>query len=72
MLFYVWEDAKSGLIEIIPLICTSAIWVQQPVFSHPQPPQGALSEVGGGRRCRGGHSVSILSSLRNYHWVTAM
>ena len=26
MLFYEWEDAESGLIEIIPLICTSAIW----------------------------------------------
>ena len=24
-LFHVWEDAKSGLTEIIPLICTSAI-----------------------------------------------
>ena len=31
-LFYVWEDAKSGLIEIIPLICTSVIWAQYPVF----------------------------------------
>ena len=26
MLFYVWEDAKSGLTEVIPLMCTLAIW----------------------------------------------
>ena len=26
------EDAKSGLIEIIPLIGTSAIWGQYPVL----------------------------------------
>ena len=29
------------LIEIIPLICTSAIWGQCPMFSHPESPQGA-------------------------------
>ena len=27
-LFYVWEDGRSGLTEIIPFICTSAIWGQ--------------------------------------------
>ena len=32
---------ESGLTEIIPLICTLAIWSQYPVFSHPEPPQGA-------------------------------
>ena len=32
---------ESGLIEIIPLICTSAVWGQYPVFSHPETPQGA-------------------------------
>ena len=26
---------ESGLTETIPLICTSAIWGQYPVFSHP-------------------------------------
>ena len=26
MLFYAWEDAKSGLTEVIPLMCTLAIW----------------------------------------------
>ena len=39
--FSVWEDAKSGLTEIIPLICTSALWGQDPVFSHPEFPQHA-------------------------------
>ena len=29
---------ESGLTEIIPLICTSAIWGQYPVFSHPEFP----------------------------------
>ena len=32
---------ESGLTEIITLICTSAIWGQYPVFSHPEFPQGA-------------------------------
>ena len=36
---------ESGLTEIIPLICTSAIWGQYPVFSHPELPRGASSEV---------------------------
>ena len=31
---------ESGLTEIIPLICTSAIWGQCPVFPHPEFPQG--------------------------------
>ena len=33
------------LTEIIPLICTSALWGQYPVFSHPESPQGAPSAV---------------------------
>ena len=41
VLFYAQKDAKSGLIEIIPLICTSAIWGQYPVFSYSEYPQGA-------------------------------
>ena len=33
---------ESGLIEIIPLIRTSAIWGQYPgFFPHPESPQGA-------------------------------
>ena len=36
--FYVWEDARSGLPEIIPCIFTSAIWGQDPaVFTSPLP-----------------------------------
>ena len=31
---------ESGLTEIIPLICTSAIWGQYPVLSLPESPQG--------------------------------
>ena len=37
---------ESGLTEIIPLICTSAIWGQYPVFSHPGFPQGSLAPLG--------------------------
>ena len=36
---------ESGLTEIIPLICTSTIWGQHPVLSHPESPQGAPSGV---------------------------
>ena len=32
---------KSGLIEIIPLICTSGICSQFPIFLHTESPQGA-------------------------------
>ena len=32
----------SGLTEIVPLICTSAIWDYYCVFSHPEFPQGKL------------------------------
>ena len=35
----------SGLTEIIPLICTSALWGQYPTFVHPGSPQGVLLEV---------------------------
>ena len=31
-LIYVWEDAKDWAMEIIPLICISALWGQYPVF----------------------------------------
>ena len=36
---------ESGLIEIIPLICTLALWGQYPVLSHPESLQGAPSVV---------------------------
>ena len=32
---------ESGLTEIIPLMCTSAIWGQHSVLSHPESPRGA-------------------------------
>ena len=35
----------SGLTEIIPLICSSAIWGQYPLFSHPEFPQGSPQGV---------------------------
>ena len=38
---------ESGLTEIIPSICTSALWGWCPVFSHPEFPQGSLAHVGG-------------------------
>ena len=31
---------ESGLTEIVPLMCTSALWGQRPVLSHPESPQG--------------------------------
>lgn len=45
VLSYVWQAASPRLIEIIPLMCTSALWDQCPVFSHPESPQGALLGV---------------------------
>jgi len=35
VLFFMYgKMQESGLTEIIPLMCTSAIWGQNPVFSH--------------------------------------
>ena len=44
-LFCVWEDARSGLTEIIALICTFTIEGQYPAFLHPEFPQVAQSRV---------------------------
>ena len=33
---------ESVFIEVIPLICTSAIWGRHPVFLHPELPRGSL------------------------------
>ena len=40
---------ESRLTEIIPLMCTSALWGQYPVLSHPESPQGV---------CRGETAVA--------------
>ena len=40
VLFYLWENAR--VIEIIPLMGTATIQDQQPVFLHPESPQGVL------------------------------
>ena len=56
----------SGLIEIIPLICTSATWGQYSAFLHPESPQGAqlgVTAVAQGLAV-GSLFVSILSSLK--------
>ena len=56
----------SGLIEIIPLICTSAIGGQYPVLSHPESPPvhccGDWVAVAADSLI-GRHPVSTLSSL---------
>ena len=39
VLFCIWEDARVGVTKIIPLIGTSVIWGQYPVFSNPEFPQ---------------------------------
>ena len=41
MLFYVWVMQESGFTDLIPLMCTSAVWGQHPMFSHPEFPQGS-------------------------------
>ena len=57
---------EAGPTEIIPLICTSAIWGQYPDFLHPEFPQGAQLGVTVVAEGLAGDSpfVSILSSLR--------
>ena len=68
-LFYVWEDAKSGLIKIIPLICTSATRTSILCFlilsllrvHH----WGWLQQLTAGWLA---FFVSILSSLRAHCW----
>lgn len=37
---------EAGLIEIIPSPCTSVLWDQYPVLSHPGLPQGPSLEGG--------------------------
>ena len=42
LLLFFGKMQSSGLMDIIPLACTSAVWGQNPLFSHPQFPQGLL------------------------------
>ena len=42
---HLWKMHESGLTEVIPLMCTSAIWGQCPAFLHAEPPQGSPSRV---------------------------
>ena len=39
-LFCVWENAESGLVEVITLKCASSICPQHAVISTPEAPQG--------------------------------
>ena len=41
----VWEEQESGLTELTPLISTSSLGGQDPVFSHLEGPQGSLQGV---------------------------
>ena len=58
---------ESGLVEIFPLMCTSAIWGQHPVLFH-QVSSGGITGGGcNGWLLDGGRPVSILSFLRAQH-----
>ena len=43
MLFYGWVMQESEFTDLIPLMCTSAVWGQHPMFSHPEFPQHGCS-----------------------------
>ena len=44
--FSIWgKMQESGLTEVIPSRCPSAIWGQHPVFSHPELPWGSPTGV---------------------------
>ena len=43
MLFYGWVMQESEFTDLIPLMCTSAVWGQHPMFSHPEFPQRGCS-----------------------------
>ena len=58
LLFYGWGMRKSGLTEIIILICTSAIWGQYPVFSHPESLQSVF----------GGHCSGLMATTSFVYW----
>ena len=60
-----WKMQESGLTEIILLMCTSAIWGQYHVLSHPESPQG--TQLGVAAVAEGRLFVSTLSSFRTHH-----
>ena len=62
---------ESGLTEIIPLICTPAIWGQYPVFSYPEFLQGSPWEVAAVRWWLDTGTLSFLSPLRSLQLTIA-
>ena len=60
---------ETGLIEIIPWICTLATEGQYPILSHPGSPRGTLLGVARVAEvlAEGSLFVFILSSLRAHH-----
>ena len=65
----------SGLREIIPLICTAAIWGQYPVFWRPEFPQGSPQGVTVfWWLLDGGYSFPcwVSSGLTGSHWRAAI
>ena len=40
---FLYMGKRTEIIGTIPSICTSAIWSQYPLLSHPEAPQGILS-----------------------------
>ena len=57
---------ESGLTKIIPLIRTSAVWGQYPVFSHPKVLRAYHREWLQSEGCSMAGILSFLSSLRAY------
>ena len=51
---------ESGLTEIVPLMCTSALWGRCPVLSHPESPQGHRGGSCSGCRLRGHYTLCLL------------
>ena len=64
------EMQEAWLTEIIPRICTLATQGQYPLLSHPGSPRGTLLGVATEAKvlAAGSLFVSILNSLRAYHW----
>lgn len=54
---------ESGFPEAIPLICTSAVWGQGPVFPHPELPRARRGEWLQPDGCQLAGACSLLSSL---------